>query len=471
MKRLLFINIFAALLFSSCSGYLNQSSQDEVIVQTVSDFSELLLGAGYPSPSGNNGLYNIIYLLDDDMQFNDNVMEADEDYTGATGAFAVWTWQPDMWQDVNLSTTYYNEPYSSTYTQLMGVNAVLDGIDEASGDAEERDQVKAEALALRGYYYFMLVNLFAQPYSVDADAAGVPLKLTANTEINGRPRSTVREVYAQIISDLQTASTLFGKYKKRRGSYRINRPAVNILLTRVYLQMEDWDNVIASANEAIADAEGLTDYTTFSSYATISTYDLSEVEWLYGNGYRPCSLPGLVASSDLISLYSSTDRRKTRWFQGAYNNIFKHRLASSRTPTNAMRISEAYIARAEAYVRKGMLTESADDVNLLCSKRYTNYRSRTFASQEELLEEVLKQRRLELCYDEVRWFDLRRLGMPNITHQYKSRKSRAWQTYTLQQGDPLYTLPIPNDVIMQNTELTQNASANQPARTASSSQQ
>ena len=169
--------------------------------------------------------------------------------------------------------------------QFMGVNAVLDGIDEAIGEVEERDQVKAEALALRGYYYFMLVNLYGEPYNYNKQALGVPLKLTADMETNGTARSTVEEVYKQIVSDLKAASDLFEKYPKRRGSYRINLPTTNILLSRVYLHMELWDDAIAAATKAIENGGVLTNYVNLESSSTcISSYNYSEVEWVYGNG-------------------------------------------------------------------------------------------------------------------------------------------------------------------------------------------
>lgn len=469
-NRSMMVAFALAAALASCSDYLNQESQDEVIVHSVSDYSELLLGSGYPTPSGNGALYNVLYILDDDYQLNDVAMSDDEDYTDATGAFPIYTWQPNMWQDPNLNNTYYNDPYSATYERLMGVNAVLDGIDEASGSDIERDQVKAEALALRGYYYFMLVNLFGEPYNINPQADGVPLKLTANTEINGRPRNTVADVYTQIIKDLTGAATLFAKYDKRRGSYRINLPAVNILLTRVYLQMGEWQKVIDAATAAIKAGGSVSDYTSFTTNATISTYELSEVEWLFGNGYRPCSLPGMSASTDLMALYTANDKRAVRWFQGSNHNVFKHRLGSNRTPTNAIRTSEAYIARAEAYARLNMYDEAVEDYNHLASLRIQRYTRKTIngmGGTDKVLDEILNERRRELCYDEVRWFDLRRLGMPAIKHQYKTRQSASWLTYTLSECDPLYTLPIPNTAITQNTELTQNASATQPARTPS----
>lgn len=461
-----YIYALAALLaFSSCSDFLNETSQDEVIVKDASDFSELLLGSGYPSPTSK--LYTPLYLLDDDYMLNENAMSDDEDYTSALSAYPFHTWQSDMWQNTNVDQSYYGDMYAKTYELIMGVNAVLDGIDEANGETKSKDLVKAEALALRGYYYYMLVNIFGKPYNNDKTSLGVPLKLTANLETNGIARSTVEQVYQQILGDMNTSAALFAKYPKTRGDFRVNLPSVDILMTRAYLQMEDWDNVIKMASDAIENGNPLTNYVSLpAKYKSFSTYDYSEVEWLYGNGYSTCSLPGIRPSTDLWSQYADNDTRKKLWFyaSGKNLNVFKKRLLSKRTPTNAIRMSEAWLARAEAYAMKGDLAKASADLNHLRENRYTDYSPVDFSDQEELVAEIRKERRLELCYDEVRWFDLRRYGMPSIQHLYKARKSANWVTYTLNEKDPLYTLPIPNADIQQNGKLEQNESAKAPVR-------
>lgn len=453
------------LTFASCSDFLNETSQDEVIVKDANDYRELLLGSGYPSPTDK--LYTPLYLLDDDYMLNENSMSDDEDYASALSVYPFYTWQSDMWQNANVDQSYYGDMYAKSYERIMGVNAVLDGIDAANGDTQTKEQVKAEALALRGYYYYMLVNIFGKPYVEDKTSLGVPLKLTANLETNGRSRSTVEEVYQQILSDMNTSASLFAKYPKKRGDFRINLPSVDILLTRVYLQMEDWDHVIAVATNAIENGNPLTNYLNLEAKnKSFSSYEYSEVEWLYGNGYTTCSLPGIRPSTDLWSLYGDQDTRKKLWFSayGKNVNVYKKRLLSKRTPTNAIRMSEAWLARAEAYAMKGELDKAAADLDHLRENRYTDYSPVTYADKDELVKEIRKERRLELCYDEVRWFDLRRYGMPSIQHQYKTRKSGAWVTYTLQEKDPLYTLPIPNADIVENSNLEQNESAKAPAR-------
>lgn len=441
----------------SCSDYLERQSQDEVIVETVSDFSELLLGAGYVS----SVQYDILYYVDDDVEiyldtWNDETFAAQEN-------FGVFTWQPNMWELEYAPS----DCYSDSYARIMGVNAVLDGIDDAMGDREERDQVKAEALALRGYYYFMLVNLYGQPYYYDKTSLGVPIKLTADIEENGMRRNTVEEVYEQIIADLREASALFEQYPKRRGNYRINMPSANILLSRTYLHMEQWDSVIVAATKAIDNSEGLTDYTQVTTTPFfMPLYENSEVEWIYG---ITSQISYFGPSASLLALYDPADCRPGLWFD-LYNNALPllkkdyDWISGSFTPTNTLRISEAYLNRAEAYVQTGRIAEALADLNELKRHRITNYSEETITDQAALLQEIRNERRRELCFDELRWFDLRRYGMPSITHRYRYRTSDPWMVYTLREEDPMYTLPIPNEALQNNVLLEQNSSANEPIR-------
>ena len=69
----------------------------------------------------------------------------------------------------------------------------------------------------------------------------------------------------------------------------------------------------------------------------------------------------------------------------------------------------------------------------------------------ETLKNFIKaERRKELCFEGQRWFDLRRYGMPQITHECEGK------TYTLKSNDPSYTMPIPDEVLIKNKRLEQN---------------
>lgn len=453
MKNLI-ITLVGILILSACSDFLEEKSQDEVIVQTVSDYSQFLLGSAY----GMSG-YDILYLLDDDIELDENLYYGDANNAYAVNYYGYFTWQADMWER-ELKVT---DLYENVYSQLKGVNATLDGIDEASGSDVEREYVKAEAYGLRGFYYYLLVNLYGEPYNYNKKALGVPLKLTAGLVENGLTRNSVEEVYARIVADLTTSAELFEKHPKRIGNYRLNVTAVYILLSRVYLYMEQWEDAIRAAGKAIETAEGLTNYTLISSSSFyMPTYAHSEVEWRYGSGELKY---GYKPSQELLSKYGDGDCRKKFWFNASGKTTKKTPdYQEGMGPTNTLRISEAYLNRAEAYVQIDKISEGLADLNELRRYRITGYEDVSKENVINLLEEIRLERRLELCYDEQRWFDLRRYGMPSISHKYKAKKNDSWLTFTLKEKDPLYTIPFSSTMIMNNNRLEQNKSAYEPER-------
>ncbi|WP_303181475.1 RagB/SusD family nutrient uptake outer membrane protein [uncultured Butyricimonas sp.] len=146
------MSLIGVLIPMGCSDFLEKKSQDEVIVTTVSDFDEFLLGSGYVTYVQ----YANLYFLDDDIEYYES--EYYDELSDVMASYGFQSWQPDMWESEEVIRTNW-ETYTSTYSRIMGVNAVLDGIDKARGEIEARDQVKAEALALRGYYYFRFLSV------------------------------------------------------------------------------------------------------------------------------------------------------------------------------------------------------------------------------------------------------------------------------------------------------------------------
>lgn len=454
MKNIIIV-LVGMFVLSGCSDFLEEQSQDEVIVRTVADYSQFLLGSAY-----GMALYDVLYMLDDDVELDESLYYGDNDNVQAVDFHGYFTWQPDMWE----RKVKVTDVYENVYSQIKGVNATLDGIDEATGSDTERDYVKAEAYGLRGLYYYILVNLYGEPYNHNKKALGVPLKLTAGLVEDGISRNTVEEVYARIVSDLKASAELFGKHPKRGGNFRLNVTSVHILLSRVYLYMEQWEDAMIASGKAIETGAGLTDYTLMSTSGSFSmpTYKHSEVEWRYGSGevrrgYRP--------SQQLLSKYGDNDRRMKFWFSTSGQTTKKNPdYSEGMGPKNTIRVSEAYLNRAEGYARMNKPTEALADLNELRRNRIVGYEDVLITDVAVLLDEIQLERRLELCFDEQRWFDLRRYGMPSITHKYKVKKNDPWLSFTLKEKDPLYTIPFSVVMMMNNNSLEQNESAYEPVR-------
>ena len=204
----------------------------------------------------------------------------------------------------------------------------------------------------------------------------------------------------------------------------------------------------------------------------------SEVIWIYGvNSFGGGSffttnvtwgydVPWEV-SSDLLRLYDATNDLRYKMYYGSpYGCIYGTKVAhnTSNGSDHGIRIAEAYLNRAEAFIRRSLATGNAgnrvlalNDLNVLRETRYVtgSYVDEQITDANELLKFCLMERRLELSLEEgFRWFDIKRLGL-SVTHVYIDSEG-VEREYTLESHSPLYALPIPYDAIERNYRLEQN---------------
>lgn len=509
MKRIIYIFATAATLITTtaCGDFLEPNSTSEFVPEDAVSLNELLLGVAYQR-NDMEGFNIFLNLLEDDIEA--------APYQTATDGFdankylAAFTWQPDMFKMMEEANSGHINMYESYYKVILGVNAVIDYLPKVNDTQDNINKVKAQAYALRGFYYFNLVNIFGQPYNSDSTALGVPLKLQSGIEPSDDylKRKTVAEVYAQILSDLHTAEEAYmdlPQSEQWSDNYRTSLPMVQLMLSRTYLYMENWRKAAEYAKMVMDDKrfklidlaqepiEGANDKGELVRvYLNMPTYNCSETIWPYGSitdmfkwTYDYANSTNTInnqkmhayfqASQELLDSYLDWDLRLTHYIVqapngngGMMNMAFgkvnigtTYYLPTAQTGTfgRCLRLSEAYLNYAEAMA---MLGGSGDDeaaaaINALREKRFfeEDFEEETFKSNAELVQFIREERRRELCFEGHRWFDLRRWGMPAITHTWHNDKTSS-STYTLQEGDLLYTVPIPDEALQSNSSLVQN---------------
>jgi tetratricopeptide (TPR) repeat protein len=130
-------------------------------------------------------------------------------------------------------------------------------------------------------------------------------------------------------------------------------------------------------------------------------------------------------------------------------------IADSRTYGQALRFTEAYLILAEAQAQLGHADEALNTLGEIWKNRFAGSAPPSYTSGDAV-ELVRKERRRELCFEALRWFDLRRQGMAPVTHiWYETANYGDPQTFTLEQNDPGYTFPMPEAVLLANPDLTQ----------------
>ncbi|MNK22508.1 SusD family protein [compost metagenome] len=540
MKRLFYIYILiVGILISNtgCKKFLEETSQDKIKPGTIQDLTAIMAGEAYPYQITLSPLLNIVT---DDVVCNGGQTQPTYELVTVAGK-APFSWSKNMFEDLllpgGMTTTTHLNSWQVLYKNIAGCNVGLAYLDKVTGSEADKGNLKAQALALRAYYYFNLVNMFGKPYNapgVDpATSPGVPLKLIMDIKDDFYKRNSVAEVYQQIEADLLEAASLFKTYPKEYGPYKINETAVYTLLSRMYLYQEKWDQAIDYANKGLAkkseltqlysfgsvpvpgfpNVTGTTSYNNAAGSSERRIYDpaiSTEVIWAYvplglngGEGdffksamipnYSLVRFPAYGVSPDLINLYDTQgstgdatyigDLRPRLYFSvftsitgvlpnGNPNYVPKYYFGGMGYRGNSgmggggagFRVAELYLNRAEANIRKFISTgndalrlAALNDINTLRFSRYDTrqaYVPVNIVDKTDLLNFYKDERRREFPFDGHRWFDLRRYGMPSISHEYKGAGTS--QIFTLAQGDARYTWPIPKATLDRNGSLTQN---------------
>lgn len=507
MKKIIYIAIVSLFLYS-CGDFLKPVSRTQFIPETVEAIQELLVGTAYPTCdnySNKNFYYMSLFtLLDPDitctnlnwtsttLNFPEKEMFAD----------MVYSYSPELPQAVTvLKYEHIYDSWKSAYTYVLGCNAVIDYVDGVTGDQDEKELLKAQAYALRAFYFLHLMNIYAPPYAKNQDGLGIVLKLESSMINFRQPRSSVKECYDQIVKDLKTAESIYErlpKAKQFKPDYMTSLPMVQMFLSRTYLYMENWseaaaysEKVIRDWNFKLIDLNTITITGTDSEYYNFNTYSTStEGIWFYGQSEAYVNLITMNsvgesnnkptfqryffrASDDLLQSYVDGDLRKEKYIIKEANrestnaefiytamakvNVDRLRKIQKNTYACALRLSEAYLNRAEALCM--LNRENSEVYSLMNELRRNRFKSDKYADMpsltgEDLLNYVRDERRRELCLEAGHRFnDVRRWGL-GFTKYYQRRGYE--QEIVIQPNDLCLTMPIPPSAYELNPAVKQN---------------
>ena len=412
--------------------------------------------------------------------------------------------------DHDYSWRFTRQFWTNMYAQIYACNEVLKVI---SADTED-DQLKfyrAQALAIRAFDYFNLAQMYQFTYTVAQDSLCVPIILDTNAEdaaANGCPRATVKDTYAQIMTDLNDAITLLEASSTTRADKRyVDAGVAYGLRARVNLVMNNWKDAASDAEKALA-LNGATPYSiaevsvpTFTSqdeHAWMWCIKIAETDRVVTSGIInwPSHMGSLnygyasvgawrMCNKALYNQIPATDVRKG-WFVGAdtlsknlsaeqqayafeagfeaYTQVkfgpYKGELYSS---TNAcdiplMRAEEMYLIIAEAKAMdEGAYVGAAALESFVKTYRDPSYTC-SATSKEAVQNAVWMQRRIELWGEGHSYFDLQRLQKPI------DRRGGGYEeslVYNIAANDPVRIYMVPLSEIQTNAQI--NEGQNNPA--------
>lgn len=439
MKKLIVLLSVVAVSFStiSCDDYLDIEPDGKVIPKSVEDYRQVLTMAysKYPQHKSLTAIRTDELILD----------EYSSDFISYR--------EIAMWKDVNPDQATTQFQWEAFYSVIFYANQIINEGVNTMADSAEKDQILAEAYALRAYAYFDLINLYGKPYNATTAATdrGVPLVLALNLEAAVAP-SSVQQIYDQIHVDIEKSSALMVEVRQTLGiNYRFSKQALEAFKARIYLYQQNWEEALASANQALNISDELVDLNAASSLP--NHYTSVEGIMALDNNFNSALKYMATASPELIESYDqATDLRFNVYFESSWDG-YKILKGGSSDYRMSFRVSELYLIKAEALLKLNQLTEAKAILKPFLAKRYTGEGFETIQASIEtmndsaLMDFILEERNREFALEGHRWFDLRRANQKQIIHMISGNE------YILQPNDVRYTIEIPQQAKLNNPSL------------------
>lgn len=395
--------------------------------------------------------------------------------------------RPYFWQESTTREEDTPENYwASCYSAIAAANQALEIIRQA-GDTRDFAAQKGEALLARAYAHFMLVNLFAKPY--DPTTAGTDPGIPYVTEpekvvLKKYTRGTVKSVYDNIEKDLAAGLPLISNQGYVVPGYHFTKSSAYAFATRFYLFKLEPAKAIENANRVFPDNNflaGMRPWTTTYANSTVSEFMslytrstekanllLKETASLWARNYN---VYRFSLTADIFDEIFGSNPTGGEWIYrnktftvGVVYFIPKFREHFVRESINAntgnpytilplFTTEEVLLNRAEAYVLLGQFNLALQDLNVFYSARIKNYNPTQHTVTLNRLGQyyqtnnaviagllaVLDCKRAEFVHEGLRWFDIRRYGIP-VEHALSTG-----QTLTLSSDDPRRVLQLPRE--------------------------
>jgi tetratricopeptide (TPR) repeat protein len=456
---------FTIGLFVSCDNELEQLPYDEFSTDsaftTAQDFENGLRGAYSALTRGGSYGDNLLSVPD---VLSDNVTLCQ---VGRFTKRILHDYEYNANQTIRAS-------YQDAYELIFRANQILFYVEGFEGESKEN--IIAEAKALRALAHFNIVTLYGKIPTQSGDAnSSLGIAYITEADPNIEPsRLSVEASYTAIVQDLEDAKA---GINASADPGRMGLDAVNLLLSRVYLYMGQWQNAIDAANGVsgtVASRDNIVGVWEDTSQDGLIFY-IPNADPILGNsigvtwsqGSTTAIIPEYVVSLQLYNLFSDDDIRKEAYtFLGTnsgteYNGIKKlfgrPNQANGEVDYKILRVAEAYINKAEAYFNVGNESAAREALDQVRTNRYTNPPSGETGNA--LRDAIRLERRLEFAFEYQRFFDLKRWGLDvsrTIAGDQADGAGTPSDVLSLSAGSNKFQLPIAQESLDTNPNLQQN---------------
>lgn len=340
-----------------------------------------------------------------------------------------------LWNQSADKPTIYNGAgqWLGYYRIIRSCNFVIDKTEEYKKENKAKSEnIKGQALAIRAWMHFLLVNMFGQSYNYTSDAShlGIPYVRTSDIE-EPISRQPVATIYQNVINDLNDALQLLPVVDKGKKDV-FNYETAKALLARIYLFKEDFLKAKDLSQEVLKDVPMMISgypgklYTNQETEALFQVYPAKATDnYIAGFlGYYTADVFSLLATKNISQLYRqySSDKRNA-WVRDSItpsNNFFgtlitkfpKAVAGLSSVPSmdyyqTLFRSTEMVLTIAECYARLNMDDSARHFINQIRSRASIPVFTPAVTGKA-LMDSIRMERNKEMAFDGIRMYDLLR---------------------------------------------------------------
>lgn len=478
MKKLIYSILFGiALLTGSCSDFTDVQPKGKNLLSTT-DQLEMLLNNEFDFSASD------LYVLCGDMIRSFSNVPTLINLPNKTRSSIIISWD-EANQDKMAELTSSDTDFSKCYGIIGQIaNPVLSHIDAAEGDEATKVKLKCEALVLRAYFHWLLVNKFAKAYNpaTAEQDGGIPY-VTDEWDVSlPTEQVSVAKVYENILADLEKAIELNGLPTTAVNRMRMSKPCAYAVKALALISMQEFDLAANAAREALALNK------TVNNYNEMTTTYTSIKEKEYPVIYRPI----LKCEEDLfythnIEFYNGISPEAWNAFEKGHACHDKMTIdlmrndyvpgtgmgttmmglpdyiltydTSSGWNNCGMKTTHMYLIIAEAEIRNNNYKEAmkaldAIRVNRIDPSVYAPLEG-TVTTKEDAIYHLKQTSHGENIYSYYNFINRKRW---NQVEGYKETLTRniGGQIFTLAPDSPMWIFPFPQNATNSNPNLSQN---------------
>ena len=457
MKLRIYIYILFLSSLLGCQNFLNVKPQGKILPKTEDEYAAVL---NYRLNNFESGAYD--YMLN-----NAEMIAKYEAYA----------------DDLNANVTIGNLPiyagtdfnknyglYKDLYAFIKDCNIIIEAMEEKT--SSHARLLLASCTSIKGICYYNLMRNYCKSYDPATAETDLGLCIIDRFDVDYTPeRSSLKTTGSFVVSTLKKAVS----YGVTDDKYVFTADITKAFLAKALFWLEEWDDALEICRKLaeIYPLESITEY----GQSINSEFDMGPGIIIRNRTNNNNSAGSLIkgqavsdmrsrpVSRDLIKLYAPYNDKDIR-----YAKLFGPKRQNLREPYGSIRSAELYLMMAECHAHMGEDQAALDIINNLRSNRIEGHVPYTLENLPEvdenavikvdalgkpltkLTQAILNERRMEMCMEGDRWFELKRNGEPEFT--VITDHIGIWQKYTTKSY--MYTFPINKDDVDLKDYLKQN---------------